>query len=340
MRGGGRKIPAGAPGHPRTEVDAYKAKAPRPEGWKREGTFPRQTRPAPARVRVSAPRLVYEDETLLAFDKPVGLPVIPPDGSRAKSLLDIATEQVKRRNPKGRAAVVHRIDRDTSGIVIFAIDAKTKKLLMEGWDDFVTERLYVALVVGSMGKNEGLFDSWLKENKAGEVFRAEENEKGAKRAVTRWRVLGEGSGLSLLELALETGRKHQIRVQLADSGHPVVGDTRYGSSRARGESPANDLGRLCLHARTIELKLPGRDTLRIESPPPPEFAAALTSWRGRPTPAVRLSSREDHSAATPKPRSPHFSQEKRASAPRDGVSSSLRGARSGDRPRRGGPRGT
>jgi 23S rRNA pseudouridine1911/1915/1917 synthase len=208
----------------------------------------------------------------------VGLSVIAPEGSRTRCLLDIATEQVVRNNPKGRAAVVHRIDRDTSGIVIFAVDGRTKKLLMEGWDELVTQRLYIALVEGSMEGDSGVFDSWLKENKAGEVYRTEPKERGAKQAITRWRVLKQGAGMSLLELALETGRKHQIRVQLADSGHPVVGDGKYGAPS--GE--AVNLGRLCLHARMIELKLPGRDALRIESPSPPEFDAAIRTPHASP----------------------------------------------------------
>jgi 23S rRNA pseudouridine1911/1915/1917 synthase len=269
-------IPPGAPGRPKIGADAPNARPPRLERRERDEAPRAAARPAP-RARPSAVRLVYEDESILAFDKPVGLPVIAAEGSRARCLLDMASEQVARGNPKGRAAVVHRIDRDTSGIVIFAVDGRTKKLLMEGWDELVTQRLYVALVEGSMEEGSGVFDSWLKENKAGEVYAAEPKDKLAKRAVTRWRVIGKGAGLSLLELALETGRKHQIRVQLADSGHPVVGDPKYGSGR-------DDLGRLCLHARMIELRLPGRDPLRIDSPPPPEFEAAIKAARSAPPP--------------------------------------------------------
>jgi 23S rRNA pseudouridine1911/1915/1917 synthase len=275
-------IPPGAPGHPRigpSPGSKRTSEGPRqrPPKAPQEGRKPREDersslrRVGPGPIRPQAPRLVYQDDTILAFDKPVGMTVIPPEGSRARCLLDLATEAVARRKPKGRAAVVHRIDRDTSGIVVFAADGKTKKLLMEGWDELVTKRLYVALVAGKMAEASGVFDYWLKENKGGEVYRALPREKGAKRAVTKWRVIGESDSLSLLELELETGRKHQIRVQLADSGHPVIGDERYGSGRGSGL----DLGRLCLHAQAIELKLPGRESLLIESPPPPEFAAAL-----------------------------------------------------------------
>lgn len=250
------RIPPGAPGHPRakaqSEADSKKARPPRPDRREREAAADRAgSSRAPSAVRpkatARAARLIYEDDYIIAFDKPVGLPVIAPEGSRARCLLDLATEAIARKRPKGRAAVVHRIDRDTSGVVIFAADGKTKKLLMEGWDELVTRRVYVALARGSMAEESGVFDYWLKENKGGEVYRADPKEKGAKRAVTRWRVLDRGLGadLSLLELELETGRKHQIRVQLADSGHPIVGDDKYGGARAttvRG-TPPTDRGR-------------------------------------------------------------------------------------------------
>jgi 23S rRNA pseudouridine1911/1915/1917 synthase len=288
MKKGKPYIPPGAPGHPRTSSDAparrtLESRASRAEGKARdEPPLPRRRARALAAGTAKA-RLMYEDDDILAYDKPAGLPVIAADGSRSRSLLDIATEQIKRHNPKGRAAVVHRIDRDTSGIVVFATRARVKKELMGAWDELVSERRYVALVEGSMGGASGTYDSWLKENKAGQVFRAGIGERGAKRAITRWRLLGEGSGLSLLELSLATGRKHQIRVQLADAGHPVVGDPRYGprhgGDHRLGGDPRDsgraDLGRLCLHAASIELTMPGREALRIESPPPPEFAAAL-----------------------------------------------------------------
>jgi 23S rRNA pseudouridine1911/1915/1917 synthase len=314
-------IPPGAPGHPRTGAEPRPAQAPRSTTRERKYPAPKPARAAPARTSA---RLVYEDEAILGYDKPVGLPVIAPDGSRTRCLLDVATERVARHNSKGRAAVVHRIDRDTSGVVIFAVDGRTKKLLMDSWDELVTQRLYVALVEGSMAEGSGVFDSWLRENKAGEVYGAEPNEKGAKRAVTRWRVLRQGGGLCLLELALETGRKHQIRVQLADSGHPVVGDERYGSTRTGASGRAIDAGRLCLHARLIELKLPGRDALRIESPPPPEFDALLSA-------AVKAAA----TAAATEAKAPL-----RRVGGRNGVASSSRsGERSATRPRRDHPRG-
>jgi Pseudouridylate synthases, 23S RNA-specific len=292
MRGGKPRIPEGAPGHPFTNShNASWAKAPPPaKAPKRAGGRSRREdderdrddrRSARPESRRSAPpprrqvaKLVYEDEELLAYDKPSGLAVIAPDGSRSRCLLDIATEQVRRHNPKGRAAVVHRIDRDTSGIVVFAKSALVKKELMQDWDELVSERLYVALVEGEMAKESGVCDSWLKEDAKGRVFVAKTEERGAKRAITRWRLLGSSEGLSLLELSLETGRKHQIRVQLAAAGHPVVGDERYGSRR-------DDMGRLCLHATSIELKRKGHKALRIESAAPKEFERAIVKSQRR-----------------------------------------------------------
>lgn len=199
------------------------------------------------------------------------MPVVAPESGRGRSLYDIVTDRIRRTNPKGRAAVVHRIDRDTSGLVIFATNAATKRLLMEAWDEIVRERRYIALVEGEMEAAEGRRESWLIENRAGAVYETGPKIRGAKRAATRWKVIASGRGLSLLELSLETGRKHQIRVQLAAMGHPVAGDERYGSR-------IDPLGRLCLHAELIELALPGRRLpLRFECPAPATFFAAIAA---------------------------------------------------------------
>lgn len=277
MRGGKRPIPEGAPGHPYTKsresLVPRGTKGPRPpKGLKEPRLGEPKQRPTTLRKdRISPAKLVYEDDEILGYDKSSGLAVIAPDGSRGRCLLDIATEQVKRRNPKGRAAVVHRIDRDTSGIVVFAKNALVKKELMQDWDAIVSERLYVALVEGEMDKDSGLLVSWLKEDDSGRVRVAKTEEHGAKRATTRWKLLRSENGRSLLELSLETGRKHQIRVQLAGAGHPVVGDPRYGS-RSPGRDEAS---RLCLHATAIELRVPGHKDRRIESPVPEEFYKEL-----------------------------------------------------------------
>jgi 23S rRNA pseudouridine1911/1915/1917 synthase len=226
---------------------------------------------------------LYEDDDIVAVNKPCGLPTISPEGSRSKSLYDIVTAHIQRRNPKGRAAVVHRLDRDTSGVIVFAKNARAKTELMSTWNESVDERLYVALVEGSLtasvpgsparqpaaGSSEGVLDSWLSDADPFRVRQVPPGTRGALRAVTRYRLVAEGNGLSLLELSLETGRRHQIRAQLAAAGCPVTGDERYGAR-------ADPLGRLGLHAAAISLKRPSDgQIIRVECPAPPEFAAAV-----------------------------------------------------------------
>jgi 23S rRNA pseudouridine1911/1915/1917 synthase len=218
-----------------------------------------------------SPVILYEDDEIIAVDKPAGLPTIAPEGSRGKSLYGFVTNYIQRRNPRGRAAVVHRIDRDTSGVVIFGKSAQTKRTLMSAWNDLVVSRRYVALVEGIMESPSGTLASWLRENRGGTVYETPPGVPGSLRAVTHWRLLESGGGFSLLELELETGRKHQIRAQLAAAGHPVAGDPRYGART----DPA---GRLTLHAASIELSMPHGEAIRVESPVPESFFKPL---RGR-----------------------------------------------------------
>jgi 23S rRNA pseudouridine1911/1915/1917 synthase len=218
---------------------------------------------------------LYEDDELIAVDKPNGLPTISPEGSRSKSLYDIVSAHIQKRNPKGRAAVVQRLDRDTSGVIVFAKSAKAKAALMSTWNESVDKRIYVALVEGRLPSSEGVLDTWLSEVDPYRVRQALAGSKGALRAITRYHVLGEGDGLSLVELSLETGRRHQIRVQLAEAGCPVAGDERYGSRR-------DPLGRLGLHATVLALHRPSDGTpVRVECPAPPGFVAALRGTTSR-----------------------------------------------------------
>jgi len=213
---------------------------------------------------------LYEDRDIIAVSKPVGLAVIAPEGSRAKTLYDIVTDHMRRANPHARPAVVHRLDRDTSGVMMFAKSAAGKKVLMSRWNELVRERLYVALAEGAFRGESGIFDSWLIENRAGTVYAVKEGTRGALRAITAWRVLKQGKHYSLLELRLETGRKHQIRAQLSAAGHPVAGDVRYGAR-------TDPLGRLCLHATTLTIEHPfTRQIMRFESPFPNEFLSFCT----------------------------------------------------------------
>jgi 23S rRNA pseudouridine1911/1915/1917 synthase len=213
--------------------------------------------------------ILFEDSDILALVKPAGLPSISPPGSRARSVYDIVTDHIRRRNPKGRAAVVHRLDRDTSGVMVFAKNARAKARLMNHWNDLVATRRYVALVDGQPPAEAGLLDSWLAPSGPNRMCVVPAHTRGALRAVTHYHVLARGPRYSLVELELDTGRRHQIRVQLAAIGCPVAGDDRYGCR-------SDPLGRLGLHATLIELAAQaGQQPMRFESPTPDSFRQAL-----------------------------------------------------------------
>ena len=223
---------------------------------------------------------IYEDNDIIVVEKPEGLAVIAPEGSRAKTLYDIVTAHIQRRNPRGRAAVVHRLDRDTSGVMVFAKHAGAKKALMDDWNGLVKERGYTAVVEGSIVGTEGTFDTWLVENRAGQVYGTSPGAQGALRAITHWKVLASNRRYSLLSLSLETGRKHQIRVQLSEAGYPIAGDPRYGAK-------SDPLGRLCLHAHLLVFQQPFlKELLRFESPAPQAFLS-LVENRDAPPPGAR-----------------------------------------------------
>jgi 23S rRNA pseudouridine1911/1915/1917 synthase len=220
----------------------------------------------------------------VAVDKPAGLPVIAAEGSRSKSLYDIVTAYIRIKHPKGRAAVVHRLDRESSGALVFAKSSRAKTAVMSHWNELAKERVYHALVEGEIAEDKGRLDSWLVEAGPSRMRVAEPGERLALHAITEYRVIGRGGGYSLLSLSLETGRKHQIRVQLAAMGHPIAGDEKYGSRK-------DPVGRLCLHAVLLVLEHPFTgQLLRIECAPPPEFAAALAR---KPRPARPEKPRRD-----------------------------------------------
>ena len=209
--------------------------------------------------------LLYEDRDIIAVDKPPGLLSIAASGGREKTAYWILAEYLrkKRRRPP---AVVHRLDRDTSGVMIFAASAWVKKKLMDRWDEAVTERRYVCVAEGVFDEDSGIIDLPLGEDAGGRVVA----RKDGKPALTRWNLLKERNGYSLLSLELETGRRNQIRAHLAALGHPVAGDKKYWAK-------TNPLKRLCLHAEKIAFYHP-RDgqIMEFESPAPKGFDLILS----------------------------------------------------------------
>ena len=184
-------------------------------------------------------KIVYEDRWIVVVEKNVGILSMAAGHStlNVKSVLD---DYFHKSRQKCRAHVVHRLDRDTSGLMVYAKDMETEQILEHNWHDIVYDRRYVAVVSGEMEQDNGTIANWLKDNKAYVTY-SSPVDNGGKYAVTHFFTLDRTTDYSLVEYKLETGRKNQIRVHSADMGHPVCGDVKYGN----GDDP---LHRLCLHA--------------------------------------------------------------------------------------------
>lgn len=184
-------------------------------------------------------KIVYEDRWLVVIEKNIGILSMAAGHSslNVKSVLD---DYFKKSRQRCTAHVVHRLDRDTSGLMVYAKDIDTEQIFEHNWHDIVYDRRYVAVVSGEMENDEGMVSNWLKDNKAYITY-SSPVDNGGKYAVTHYKVINRTTEHSLVEFKLETGRKNQIRVHTADLGHPVCGDVKYGN----GDSPIH---RLCLHA--------------------------------------------------------------------------------------------
>jgi len=209
-------------------------------------------------------KIVFEDPYLIVVDKPPGLLSIATDKEKERTAYRILSDQLKNIDPRLRIFVVHRLDREVSGLMLFAKDKGIQQQLQKAWDKEVMERLYVAVVEGRVEQTQGTITSWLKENQVRLVFSSPTPHDG-QRAVTHYRVLKHAARFSLLEIRLETGRKNQIRVHMQDMGHPVAGDKKYGAT-------VNVMKRLGLHARVLGFRHPvTAQDLRFETPIPPAF---------------------------------------------------------------------
>ncbi|MBR4572486.1 MAG: RluA family pseudouridine synthase [Prevotella sp.] len=186
--------------------------------------------------------IVYEDQYIVVIEKKPGILSMAAGHStlNVKTVLD---DYFQKTRQGCRAHVVHRLDRDTSGLMIYAKDMQTEQILEHEWHDIVFDRRYVALCSGAFEEETGTIANWLKDNKAYITY-SSPVDNGGKYAVTHFTVLDRSDRYSLVEFKLETGRKNQIRVHAADMGHPVCGDVKYGN----GDNP---LHRLCLHAYVL-----------------------------------------------------------------------------------------
>ncbi|MBN2165963.1 MAG: RNA pseudouridine synthase [Marinilabiliaceae bacterium] len=208
--------------------------------------------------------ILYEDRDIIVVDKINGLLTIGTDKDKFNTAHFLLNNYVKKGNErsKNRVYIVHRLDRDTSGILVFAKNEQVKSFLQDNWSDF--SKKYVAVVNGIMEEKEGIITSFLVENKALKVFSVADCEKG-KFAKTAYKVVKESDKYSLLEIDLFTGRKHQIRVHLSEKGHSVAGDKIYGKAN-------NELKRLALHSFSLTIIHPySKKKMTFTTPVPAYF---------------------------------------------------------------------
>ena len=184
-------------------------------------------------------KIVYEDRWLIVIEKQPGI-LSMAGGHSSLNVKTVLDDYFKKSRQKCTAHVVHRLDRDTSGLMVYAKDMETEQVLEHNWHQIVYDRRYVAVLSGEMEQEDGTIENWLKDNKAYVTY-SSPVDNGGKLAITHFHVLDRTTEHSLVEFKLETGRKNQIRVHAADMGHPVCGDVKYGN----GDDP---LHRLCLHA--------------------------------------------------------------------------------------------
>lgn len=215
--------------------------------------------------------ILYEDDCIIVADKPSGLLTMSTGKEGEITAYSILTDYVRSarggRNTrdKGRIFIVHRLDRDTSGVIVFAKDEQTKHALQDDWNETILERKYIAAVEGTLEYDEGTVASYLKDNPKSMKVSSSWTDNGGKYSVTHFKVLRSSGQYSLVEFELETGRKNQIRVHASVIGNPVAGDRKYGSA-------SNPLHRLCLHASTLVFHHPRtRQLLRFDTGIPKDF---------------------------------------------------------------------
>ncbi len=220
-------------------------------------------------------RLVYEDTFLLVVEKKQGILTNALPGDRRENVKSILGEYVKRQNKAFSVHTVHRLDKGTSGLLLFAKRRDIQKNFTDNWKDIVTDRRYIAVVQGEMEKDSGTVTSWLNDNKMFVTYSSQE-DNGGKFAATHYRTLKRKNGFSLVELKLDTGRKNQIRVHMQDLHHPIVGDFKYGSTLDRYGDCYDAAGRICLHAFRLAFRHPiTGELLQFETPYPAEFTRLM-----------------------------------------------------------------
>ena len=213
-------------------------------------------------------RLVYEDDDIIVVHKGGGILSVGTDNRSDGTAYSIVRNYLKNKDPHLKLFIIHRLDRDTSGLMMFAKNIEAKEAMQHNWNNMVLSRTYVAVVEGKVEEESGTVRSYLAETSQYEVYSTQNPEEG-QLAITRYKRLDCRHGYSLMELSLDTGRKNQIRVHMKDLGHPIVGDRKYGAK-------SSPLRRMALHARTLRFVHPvTRKDMLFETPIPSRFLSLL-----------------------------------------------------------------
>lgn len=222
----------------------------------------------PSKHQPKGMTVLYDDQDIIVINKSSGLLTMGTENEKENTAYYLLNDYVKKGNSRSRSRVfiVHRLDRDTSGTIVFAKTDQAKQFLQGNWSDF--SKTYYAVVHGRMAEQHGIIESYLAENRANKVYSVK-NLVDGKYSKTEYRVIKESARYSLLEITLHTGTKNQIRVHFSENGHPVVGDKAYGI-------PEKGILRLALHAAVLEIAHPySRKAMRFETPMPAYFSTLM-----------------------------------------------------------------
>jgi 23S rRNA pseudouridine1911/1915/1917 synthase len=216
--------------------------------------------PAPRQDALPFP-LLYEDEHIIVVNKPAKLLSVANEKEKNRTAYHMVTDYVKNQHIDNRIFVIHRLDRDTSGVLMFAKDVQTKELFQSRWNQIVTRRGYQAVVEGVPRRANDTIKTHLVETKTHMIFSGEPG-RNAQEAITNYKMVKAGNGYALLDISIDTGRKNQIRVHMSEMGNPIAGDKQYGAG-------TNPIGRLCLHANELSFIHPitGKPTTFIAKMP-------------------------------------------------------------------------
>lgn len=208
--------------------------------------------------------IIYEDKELIVVNKPAHMLTIATEDEKVNTLYHKVYEYLKRKNKSNKVFIVHRLDRDTSGIVLFAKNQKLKEFLQNDWNNCAITREYMAVVEGYVDPVKQTIKEYLKETKT--LLTYATDDTSGKEVITEYEVIKRSKAFSTLKINIKTGRKNQIRVAMQNINHPIIGDKKYGSTK-------NPLRRICLHAQKLEIIHPiSKKVYTFETRHPREFA--------------------------------------------------------------------